>query len=37
MEFVDPFGWHAADANGIATIRQRLAGFEPMTWNEILG
>jgi hypothetical protein len=36
MEFVDPFGWHILDANGVNEIREKLANFETMTWKEIL-
>ena len=36
MEFVDPFGWHILDANGVNAIREKLANFETMTWKEIL-
>jgi hypothetical protein len=36
MEFVDPFGWHILDADGVKTIREKLANFETMTWKEIL-
>ena len=36
MEFVDPFGWHILDANGVNVIREKLANFETMTWKEIL-
>ncbi|MBD2177436.1 hypothetical protein H6F42_10985 [Pseudanabaena sp. FACHB-1998] len=36
MEFVDPFGWHTLDANGVNEIRKKLASFETMTWREIL-
>ena len=33
---VDPFGWHEIDAGKIRDIRQKLAHFESMTWNDIL-
>jgi len=36
MEFSAPFGWHILDANGIASILEKLANFETMTWREIL-
>jgi hypothetical protein len=36
MEFSAPFGWHILDANGIASILEKLANFETMTWKEIL-
>jgi hypothetical protein len=36
MEFVDPFGWHILDVNGVNAIREKLANFETMTWREIL-
>ncbi len=36
MELVDPFGWHGVDAETLLSIRQKLAHFETMTWNEIL-
>jgi hypothetical protein len=36
LEFVDPFGWHDVDALKIREIRQKLANFESMTWNDIL-
>jgi len=36
LEFVDPFGWHILDANGVDAIREKLANFETMTWREIL-
>ena len=36
MEFVDPFGWHILDVNGVDAIQEKLASFETMTWREIL-
>jgi hypothetical protein len=36
MEFVDPFGWHTVDVLTIRKVREKLAHFETMTWNEIL-
>jgi hypothetical protein len=36
MELVDPFGWHAVDAETLLSIRAKLAHFESMTWSEIL-
>jgi hypothetical protein len=36
LELVDPFGWHVATAEVALQVRQRLAGFESMTWKEIL-
>lgn len=31
-----PFGWDVLDKEKLEQIRQRLANFETMTWNEIL-
>ncbi len=31
-----PFGWDVLDKEKLERIRQRLANFETMTWNEIL-
>lgn len=36
MEMVDPFGWHTVEAPVLLRIRERLAHFESMTWEEIL-
>jgi hypothetical protein len=36
MELVDPFGWHHLDEESLRSIREKLAQFESMTWNEIL-
>ena len=36
MEMVAPFGWHAIEATVLLHIRERLAHFESMTWDEIL-
>jgi hypothetical protein len=36
MDLVDPYGWHAVDAGTLLSIREKLAHFETMTWNEIL-
>jgi hypothetical protein len=36
MELVDPYGWHRVDATTLLHIREKLAHFESMTWNEIL-
>jgi hypothetical protein len=36
MQLVDPCGWHTASAETLLHIRQKLAHFETMTWNELL-
>jgi hypothetical protein len=36
MEFADPFGWHALDAQRLEYVREKLSNFETMTWEEIL-
>lgn len=37
LETVDPFGWHKIDdQRTMCAIRERLKGFESMTWYEIL-
>ncbi|MEO6195693.1 MAG: hypothetical protein ABIS20_21945 [Thermoanaerobaculia bacterium] len=36
MDLVDPYGWHAVSAETLLSIREKLAHFETMTWNEIL-
>lgn len=36
MEMADPFGWHTIEAPMLLHIRERLAYFESMTWEEIL-
>jgi hypothetical protein len=35
-EMVDPFGWHAIDAQTAHHVRTCLAQFEGRTWNDIL-
>ena len=32
----DPFGWHEITKEKLTEIRQKLAGFENSTWNDIL-
>ena len=36
LELVDQFGWHKLSADEAPTIKERLKGFESMTWNQIL-
>ncbi len=36
MELVAPYGWHTVDGQKLLDIREKLANFETMTWNEIL-
>ncbi|HZF13786.1 MAG TPA: hypothetical protein VFE33_33760 [Thermoanaerobaculia bacterium] len=36
LEMVDPFGWHRIEAAKLEEVRQKLAHFEAMTWQEIL-
>lgn len=36
MELVDPYGWHKLNGPTLLAIREKLAHFETMTWNEIL-
>lgn len=37
LETVDPFGWHKiTDQETMNVIREKLKGFESMTWHEIL-
>jgi hypothetical protein len=36
MQLVDPYGWHTVDGKTLLYIREKLALFETMTWNEIL-
>ena len=36
LETCDPFGWHVLDATTAQEVRTRLAGFESMTWQQIL-
>lgn len=36
MELVAPYGWHTLDGSTLLYIREKLAHFETMTWNEIL-
>lgn len=35
MEVIDPFGWQNVTGEKLLDIRQQIAGFESMTWNEI--
>jgi len=36
LQMIDPFGWHRLDSGKVRDIRDKLAAFEGMTWNEIL-
>ena len=36
LEMRDPFGWHEIGQETLDRIRNRLVGFESMTWQEIL-
>jgi hypothetical protein len=36
LEIVDPFGWQAIPRGKLYEVREKLAQFESMTWNEIL-
>ena len=36
LELVDPFGWHNLTTAQLLEIRQKLANFESMTWNQII-
>ena len=36
MEMRDPYGWHHLDGIMIHYIRDKIRGFEALTWNEIL-
>lgn len=36
LEMVDPFGWHTIQREKLDEIRDKLAEFEKLSWNEIL-
>ncbi len=37
LEIAEPFGgWHELEGSKLLFIREKLANFESMTWNEIL-
>lgn len=36
VEMEGPFGWHEITSEKLTEIRQKLANFESMTWNDIL-
>ncbi len=36
MELVSPYGWHTVEGQKLRDIREKLAHFETLTWNEIL-
>ena len=36
IDTVDPFGWQEIPREKLDEVRQKLAQFESMTWNEIL-
>lgn len=36
LEMVGPFGWHEIDKDKLSQVREKLANFESMTWNETL-
>jgi hypothetical protein len=37
VQVCDPFGWHILDGNTLQEIREKLRGFESMTWGESVG
>lgn len=37
LELVDPFGWHEIGKVKLEEVRSKLANFESMTWDTILG
>jgi hypothetical protein len=36
LQLVHPFGWHEVTGSKIRDIRDKLANFESMTWNDIV-
>jgi len=36
IEMCDPYGWHKVDEFTLHDVREKLAHFERMTWNELL-
>lgn len=36
LQMIDPYGWHRINGVKVREIRDKLADFESMTWNEIL-
>lgn len=36
LQLIEPFGWHEVTGAKIRDIRDKLANFESMTWNDIV-